>query len=75
MNCKSDFGKLAVEVLDEQRQAIPGFTLEDCNTISADSLEQPVTWKEHQDLTALAGKEIRLRFHLINTRLYSYRIV
>lgn len=75
VNAKADFGQLFAEALDEGGNPITGFTRQDCQPIATDSLEQPVSWKEHADLSSLKDRVIRLRFFLKNVRLYSYRIV
>ena len=46
----------------------------DCNVLNADSVDQSVTWKKHQDLAGVTGGRARLRFHLTNARLYSFRV-
>ena len=74
VNVKADFGQLLAEVLDAQGNPIAGFAKQDCDTVGADSLDQPVRWKEHADLRSLRDRVIHLRFFLKNVRLYSYRI-
>jgi hypothetical protein len=73
VNAKANFGRVAVEVLDDRRNPVPGFTAESCEHVQADGLALPVRWKAAQ-LAALRGKPVRLRFHLFNARLYSYTI-
>jgi hypothetical protein len=75
VNVKSEFGKLIVEALDEQGTPIAGFAQADCVPVRADSIDQGVGWKEQPDLRPLADRVIRLRFHLENARIYSYRVV
>lgn len=74
VNVKSDFGKLRVEVLDDAGNPIAGYGKSDCRPVESDGVHQPVGWKDRDDLAALKGRGIRLRFHLENARLYSYRI-
>jgi hypothetical protein len=74
VNVKADFGQLLTEVLDDRENPIVGFTRQDCNRITADSVDQLVTWQSHNDLRELKDRVIRLRFFLENVRLYSYRI-
>ena len=64
---------LSLEVLDEKRTLVPGFTREQCEPMHADSLEHLIRWKD-ASLAGLQGKPVRLRFHLANAQLYSYRI-
>ena len=72
---KAKKAALAVELLDEQGQPIPGFTRKDCVVMKkADSTKQLVTWKEQKDLSSLKGKVIRAKFHLTNGDLYAFWI-
>ena len=73
MNAKADFGQLRAEVLDERRNPIRGFGMEQCQTVRADSVEQAMRWKD-ASLASLRGRPVRLRFRLENVRLYSFRI-
>ncbi|MEO8128876.1 MAG: hypothetical protein ABI822_17365 [Bryobacteraceae bacterium] len=72
INAKADYGQVAVEVL-EGRTPIQGFTQEECRPARADGLAQDIGWK-NAALASLRGKPVRLRFHFVNARLYSYRI-
>ena len=65
---------MSVEALDQRGEPIPGFTSADCRPIQSDSLGAEVHWKRHANLDALKRQPIRLRFHLENARLFSYRI-
>ena len=56
-------GSIQVEVLDSNRQAIPGFQLVDCQTIVGNNTDQVVHWND-ASLKSLAGHTIRLRFIL-----------
>jgi hypothetical protein len=67
-------GKVAVEILDRYYNVIPGFGADDCVPITKDSIAANVRWKNHADFSALAGKTIRLRFHITNAGLYSFAI-
>lgn len=63
---------LAVEVLSAAGEALPGFAREDCQTIHADGVRQAVRWDNNARLPI--GQPLRLRFHLENAGLYSFRI-
>ena len=73
LNAKADFGEVAVEVLDEKGTVVPGFKREKCEPMHADNLEHAIRWKG-ASLGDLQGKPVRLRFYLVNARLFSYRI-
>ena len=52
--------------------AIPGFSLEDCAEIFGDELDRNVTWTGG-DPGKYAGQPLRLRFHLRDADLYSFK--
>lgn len=66
--------KTRIEVQDEDGKAIPGFTLDDCTPLKGDFIDQVVTWKGGS-LEKLAGKPVRLRFHLIEADLFAMQFV
>jgi hypothetical protein len=74
VNAKADCGRLRIEVLDNSGRALPGFGLDDCRVMQIDGVNQPVSWNENASLDSLKDRPVRLRFHLENVRLYSYRI-
>ena len=67
-----DGGTLAVEVLTADGEPIPGFTAADAIAIKGDHLVAQAKWKGNADLGDLAGQQVKFRFHLVNTDLYSY---
>ena len=76
INAKARFhANVTVEVLDEREQPIRGYSAADCAPCREDSVDQLVTWKDNSDLNRLAGRPVKLRFDLVNARLYSYRVV
>lgn len=64
-------GSIQVEVQDEVGHAIEGFTMDDCHEIWGDDLARTVKWGETTDVSALAGRPVRLRFLLKDADLYS----
>ncbi|MCX8091549.1 MAG: hypothetical protein N3I86_11595, partial [Verrucomicrobiae bacterium] len=67
-------GFLRCELLDAERQPIPGFALEDCDLIhTANELDRVVKWRGRSDVAALAGKPVRLRVVFSNTDLYAFQ--
>ncbi len=66
-------GDVRVEIQDEGGTPIPGFALADCPALFGDSIERKVSWEGGADLSALAGKAVRLRFVLRDADLYAYR--
>ena len=69
----SAVGSVRVEIQDESGKALPGFTLDDCPAIYGDAIAEVVPWKAGSDLSALAGKPVRLRFVMKDADLYSIK--
>ena len=65
-------GELRVEALDEKGEAIAPFYRNNCTPVRADETQQKVGWKGADDLSQLAGKPVRFRFHLRQGHLYSF---
>lgn len=66
-------GSVYVEIQDGAGEPIEGFALSDCPEIFGDTIERVVSWKGGSDVSALAGKAVRLRFVLKEADLYSIR--
>jgi len=66
-------GTVRVEVQDERGQALPGFSLADCDEIYGDDLEHAVSWKTSADLVRLNGQTVRLRFEVKDADVYSFQ--
>lgn len=56
-------------------EAIAGHTFEDCDPISGGVLKHVVTWNGESDLSAWAGRPVRLRFSLRRARLFAFQFV
>ncbi|MDB6003224.1 MAG: hypothetical protein JWR15_211 [Prosthecobacter sp.] len=66
-------GSVAVEIQDGEGKPLPGFALEDCKAVSFDSIDRVMEWKTGGDVSALAGKPVRLRWVLRDADVYSFR--
>jgi len=78
VNCNARLnggGYVKMELLDGNRQPLPGFTAEDCDPLAGDEIDAPVTWNRGSDVSSLAGKEIHLRFVLNNAELFSFKFI
>jgi hypothetical protein len=71
VNADAGAGELSAEVLDERGQVLPGFARSDCTRVRADKTRQPLTWKAGE-LGTVAGRPVKLRFHLRQGRLYAF---
>jgi len=65
-------GQLRAELTDESGNPIAPFTLDNCEVLSANSTLAQVRWSAGDDLTALAGRPVRIRFQLTNGALYAF---
>ena len=69
-------GYAQVGILDERGNSIPGYALDDCIYINTNSVTHTVEWLEKgTDLTALAGKTVRLAFRMRGTDLYALQFL
>lgn len=72
VNLAAPQGELRVEMLNEQGRPIEPFTRDNCQPIRGDKTLLPVAWTGAADLSALAGKPVRFRFHVKNGTLYAF---
>ena len=70
-----DQGTVRVELQDINGNPIPGFTLNDCQTLSGDEIDQILYWNGSSDLSQLAGTPVQILYELNNADLYSYQFV
>ena len=64
-------GSIRVELQDAAGKPLPGFALDDCIEIWGDEIERTVAWRKSADLSALAGKPVKLRFVMSDADIYS----
>jgi hypothetical protein len=69
----NDSSRLQIELRDENKNPIPGYTLDDCQPITTDGIRVPVVWKEGKDLSALMGKEVLIRVSFVNGAVYAFK--
>lgn len=62
-----------VELRDADGTPIPGFTLEYCEEIGGNFIDQTVYWKGNTDVSALAGKPVRIYFKLVRAKLFAFQ--
>lgn len=72
VNVDCPTGLLRVEVLDREGRPLAPFTLDACKPLCVDRTLQRVEWEGVEDLSAIAGKPVRFRFHLADGRLYAF---
>ena len=66
-------GTVFVETQDETGNPSEGFTVKDADEINGNYIRKVATWNGSSDVSSLAGKPIRLRFVMRDTRLYSFQ--
>ena len=59
-------------MLDDAGRPIEPYTRANCVPVRVDNTLQAVEWKGAEDLSRLAGKPVRFRFHLRHAKLYSF---
>jgi hypothetical protein len=79
VNADASRGSVTVEVLDEAGKMIPGFESAACKPIQSDTLAGDgatgwVRWTAQENLKAVQGKTIQLRFNLKDADLFAFRV-
>jgi len=73
VNVDSWRGEVRAEIADaEDGRTIPGFSGEECVPAVVDSIDEPLRWREKEDLSELAGRTVRIRFSLLRGELYAF---
>ena len=66
-------GEVRVEILRANFKKLPGFSFSDADPVRQTSTAHLVSWNGNSDLSALAGKPVKLRFYFKNAKLYSFQ--
>jgi hypothetical protein len=66
-------GVARVELLDAAGKPIPGYGLAQAGELNGNHVRMPVTWKGRADVSALAGKPVRLHIRMRAARLYAFQ--
>ena len=64
-------GYICIEVQDENGTPIPGYSIEDSQTLIGNEIERAVSWQNTDTVKALQDRIIRLRFLMKDADLYS----
>lgn len=72
VNAAAAGGELRVEALDAAGNPLGHCSRERCAPVTGDATQQAVTWGNAGGLEELAGRPVRLRFHLRDAALYSF---
>jgi hypothetical protein len=65
-------GELRAEMLDVDGRVIAPFSRGNCDPIHGDGTRMAVRWRSGESLSALAGRTVRLRFHVTAGRVYAF---
>ena len=66
-------GYAQVELLDEGGKPIPGYTRAEASLLCGNSVKMPVSWGTRRSVGSLAGKLVRLRCYLRDSKLYAFQ--
>jgi hypothetical protein len=66
-------GFIQVELLDEAGTTLPGFGLAGADRVNGDAVAHAVSWAGRSDVSALAGRTVRLRFVMRDAKLYAFQ--
>ena len=69
----SGSGSVIVELLDENDKPILGFSKYDATPANGNSVRMRVRWGDRAEVSTLAGKPVRLRFHMRDCKLYAFQ--
>jgi hypothetical protein len=64
-------GSIRVEIQDADGTPIPGYSAAEARELIGNYIEHPASWKKGADVSALAGRPIRLHFMMKDADLYS----
>lgn len=71
LNAAATGGSILAEILDEQGQTLPGYSAQDCQPLTGDSIDQRILWNGSNQLPDSAAP-LKLRFILKNAAFYSF---
>ncbi len=76
LNCAtSAAGGIRVEIQEPDGKPVPGYAAADCVEILGNRLAMPVRWKNGGDVSALAGRPVRLRLVMKDADVFALRFV
>ena len=72
INTDAGSGSIEVEILDMYGNILDGFSRDDADVFTGDSIRHRVTWNDSADVSSLKDQAITVRFYLNNCKLYSF---
>jgi hypothetical protein len=64
-----------VEILDSAGVPVPGFKLADADHLNGNNVELVASWRGKSDVSALAGKPVRLHLRMRSAKLYAFQFM
>ena len=71
VNVNAKGGSLRAELLDNQDNPIPGYTIDDCLPVQSDETSHRVQWRDHEKLPDIS-EPIIIKFELTNASLFGF---
>ena len=68
----SAMGACRVGIMDAEGETIPGFGVENCSIVYGNHVAKVVSWDGASDVSALAGKSVRIYFDMRAAKLYAF---
>lgn len=65
--------EVRVELLDGRHAPYEGHAFADADVLTMTGINQRVSWKGETDVSALAGKPVRLKIYFKNAKLYAFQ--
>lgn len=67
----SAVGEIKVELRDEKGDVIPGYSMDDSQTIIGNEISRIVEWNGNSDISDLSGKTIKMKVYLKDADLFA----
>ncbi len=69
-------GILRVGILNSEDKYVAGYSIDDCKTVhTCNDINKKVEWRGGSDVSALAGKAVKLHFQMCDTDLYAFQFM
>ena len=68
----SGAGEIRVELQDAEGNPLPGFSMDDCDSLIGDRIDGAVSWHGQKSVSRYIGKTVRLKFQMRDADIYSF---
>ena len=75
INANAWRGHVAVEIQDGAGRPLDGFALDDCDRLTRDAVHHVVSWRGHDDVSRLQGRDVRLKFVIDRASLFAFAFI